>query len=250
MTEAPLYHNPEYTFHYYCLIPHATDPCVLMLPDEAGWSLPHFVAREHHEAVVGHINQEMEEQLGIHVTTLMCWSHSSDLDARTVNRVYALENHSPTWDLPANGRWIAREDLPTLPTVRPEHRELIADRLLEAETGGIPPSRRPWAQAGWFDSASEWICAQLAGLGFAAPARIEQVRSWEWSCILRVHATVGQLYFKALPQAFRHAPALTRLLADERPGSAPQLLALEEQRGWMLTQGFRGRPLEGERDST
>jgi len=215
-----------------------------MLPGAGGWSLPHFVAREHHEAVVGHINQVMRDRLGVDTTVLRCAFDTFDLDAKTVERVYAQENHSPKWAPPAGGRWVAREELEALPLAVPAHRPVLSDWLSETETGNVPPLRHPWARTGWFDKASAWIHAQTDRLGIRSLAPIEQVRTWNWSCILRVGTAAGRLYFKAVSSTFRHEAALTRLLADDCPGLVPQVLAIDAEQGWMLMKDFDGRSLE------
>lgn len=111
MSQEAVYHIPDFRFDYYSIIPHTTKPQVLMLSDENGWSLPYFVPYEHHFGVVGHINQTIKEQLGLDVIALRCIYDDYNRETKTGCRVYAMENHSPHWTPPTNGRWVEFHEL-------------------------------------------------------------------------------------------------------------------------------------------
>lgn len=243
MSQPPVYHNPELQFDYYVIVPHTTDPRVLLLSGESGWSLPHFVPDEHHFGVVGHINQAMKNQLGIDVTALRCMRNDYDRETKHVYRVYELENHSPSWTPPDGARWVGRDTLKDLVIDVPKHRPVLEAWFAEAEEGSIPMLRRPYARTGWFDMAASWIHAQLNRLGFTATAPIEQVRTWERSCILQVSTTAGDLYFKAVRAIFGHEPMLTQVLAEQYPGHFPDVLAIDTERHWMLMRDTGGKAL-------
>ena len=92
----------------------------------------------------------------------------------------------------------------------------------------------PWTQAGWLDSASQWIREQLEQHGLTLSGPIEQPHVRPWSTVLRMPASVGDLYFKAVAPALGHEPALTVALAGWRPDCMPKLLAADTARGWLL----------------
>ena len=67
-----------------------------------------------------------------------------------------------------------------------------------------------------------------------ATAAPEQVRAWERSALWRFQTTRGQVYFKAVTATFAHEPRLTKALGDWYPRWFPSVLAIDEERHWML----------------
>jgi hypothetical protein len=93
----------------------------------------------------------------------------------------------------------------------------------------------PWMQKSWFEQASTWIHAELERQDIYVTGLIEQPQGGFSSTVLRVPSTAGDIYFKACGPAFAHEPALTDSLWRWRPDCMPPVLALDLQRGWMLT---------------
>ena len=87
------------------------------------------------------------------------------------------------------------------------------------------------------------------------------MRSWGLSNVLRCPTVAGDVYFKALahsstirpapadalPFLFAHEPLLLERLAEDRPGSVPAPLAIDEKQVWMLLPDL-GPPLASEPD--
>jgi len=95
---------------------------------------------------------------------------------------------------------------------------------------------QPWMRLGWFARATAWIDEQLAQLGYARSAPVEQVAARTWGAVLRVPTTRGHLYFKAPAAEFAFEPELAQSLARLVPEFVPPVLASDQQRGWMLMQ--------------
>jgi hypothetical protein len=230
----------------YTIIPHPSEPHILLLREEDGWTLPHFEPEDRDTSSVGHIGAALREQLGLDVTVLRLVEFQRSRPP--VNRaytIYALENHSPGWAPPLDGRWVGRDELADLPLAVPAHGAILAAYFAEEETGTMPEQRAPWARPGWFAQAATWIEEQLARHGIIPRGPVEQVRSWGISCILRVPTSEGVVYFKAAAAPlFGMEPAITRLLAERHPERVPQLLAIDAGRAWMLLRDFGGRRLE------
>jgi len=55
-----------------------------------------------------------------------------------------------------------------------------------------------------------------------------------WATVLRVPTPVGDVWFKANMAALAHEGRALRILAARRPDAVVELLALDEERGWML----------------
>lgn len=226
------------------ILPHATAGKILLISDKGGWVLPHFIPVEHHFGVVSHINQVMQSLLGVEVTVLRCVYNHVNRAAKSVHRVYVLENHSPRWNPPAKACWVGAEELNYLTLVIPEHRALLKAWFAQMEKAEIAEKEVPWALPGWFDAARMWIYAQLERLEIKACFPIEQVKSWELACVLRLRTTVGTIYFKATPELFSQEPEFTRVLAKYYPDNLPRVLATNSEKHWILMQNVDGKPLQ------
>src|SRR5687768_6271038 len=103
--------KPEIRLDFYALIPHPTDPKLLLLAGEAGWSLPHWASSEAlWWPMVAALNRGMQEQLNAELTTLCC-VYAERQSTGQGERIFWMENHTPDWPLPTGGRWIGREEL-------------------------------------------------------------------------------------------------------------------------------------------
>lgn len=214
----------------YSIIPHAHAPLVLLLKAEQEWTLP-----RHSANAALKINQAMHEQFGLVTTVLHCvYDRYKDDEQDDTHRVYALENHSPTWLPPKNARWLRRADIETLALCIPEHRTVLEAWFDEREQGIASSLRLPWMYIGWFDSVSLWLAEQLPLTGYRANGPLEQVSVSIWSSVLRVPTTDGYLYFKASAPVFAYEPVLTQTLARLFPTHMPSVLAVDQGRHWML----------------
>lgn len=230
-------------YDYYAIVPHVSKPMVCLLFADDRWWLPHWAARERHAwQAVEHVNAGMHEHFGLEVTTLRCFK--TDLNAVTghVDRIYEFENRSPAWSPPGRGRWVARDALDVLPMGDPVQRALLIAWFDEIQHG-IPARRRPWARRGWLDATRNWIRDQLRMEGITLHS-VEQVRTWERSCLLRARSNAGNFYLKALPPMFAAEIALTRALAAWYPRNFPEIVAVEPDRRWLLLRDFGGQPLD------
>src|SRR5438128_2558717 len=128
----------------YGILPHPSEPRILMLPGAAGWSLPHIsLDKKVRVANVGQVSEAMRRALGVDITTLRSASYSVREGARQIDAVYVLESQSPAWEPQDGAAWVGRAALANLPLARPEHRALVAAHLAEAESGQIPVLRPP-----------------------------------------------------------------------------------------------------------
>ncbi len=219
-------------FDNYSIISHMSKATVFLIAEKDTWTLPRHQYQE-----VPDINRSMKDQFGLDVITLDCvYDRYKDEEREDQHQVYAMENHNPDWEPPANGRWVNREELVTLTLAVPEHRAVLDAWFAEAESGNIPTWRLPWARNGWFASASTWITQQLHHLGIVHTGPIEQVAVRMWSSILRIPTSAGDIYFKAAAPAFAFEPLLTQVLSARLPTHSPRVLAVECERYWMLME--------------
>jgi hypothetical protein len=97
-----------------------------------------------------------------------------------------------------------------------------------------------WAQPEWLLSARRWIERHAQPTG-----DLEQVHLVPWSTVLRVPTAGGNLFFKAASISGAFEPALTVLLAERAPERIAEPVAVDLERGWMLSRdaGTRLREL-------
>lgn len=93
----------------------------------------------------------------------------------------------------------------------------------------------PWEEPGWFEEATAWIHAQLAAHGWHSLGPVELVRLRPWSAFARVPTSNGIVYFKAPAPDCQYEAGLTQALARWRPDCTVQLLAVDLDRGWLLS---------------
>ncbi len=236
----PLYDN-------YSIIPQYADyssPRLLLIQSGQGWTLP-----RHNSDFESEINTLMREQLGL-TTTFLYIAYDrykgDDNDEREEKHlVYALENHSPGVE-PRVGKWMSREDIAQLDLLVPEHRPVIKVWFDEMEHGSHE-QRLPWMYAGWYDGAVAWIREQTVALGYTITGDIQQVKVRVWSEVMRVSTDKGIVYFKAVPGYFAYEPPMTQIIHLYAPTQTPPVLAVDEQRLWMLMRDA-GTVMRGERD--
>jgi hypothetical protein len=102
-----------------------------------------------------------------------------------------------------------------------------------------------WAGSEWVEQGTRWASDQLERLGIGIVGPGEQIRLESWSAVLCLPTTGGSMFFKAVTPVHGFEPTLTNLLARIRPGSVSDVVAIDEERRWMLTRdaGTRLREL-------
>lgn len=101
----------------------------------------------------------------------------------------------------------------------------------------------------WVAEASAWIDDRLVDAGLVATGPVEQTRIRPWSTQLVVPTDAGRCWFKANASAMRFEPALHELLARLLPEDVDAPLAIDSERGWVLTRD-RGLTLGETREPT
>lgn len=101
----------------------------------------------------------------------------------------------------------------------------------------------------WRAEATAWIGAVLADRGVEVTGPIEQPRIRPWSTQLTVPTDAGLVWFKACCPSMAFEPALQRTMARLVPGMVAGPLAIETERGWMLTVDH-GLTVGDQRDPT
>lgn len=105
------------------------------------------------------------------------------------------------------------------------------------------------ATEGWRAAATGWVEDRLASVGRKVTGVIEQPRIRPWSTQLVVPTDRGTVWFKANCPAMAFEPGLHALLAELEPGEVDAPLAIDADRGWMMTAD-RGKTLGDSHEAT
>ena len=110
-------------------------------------------------------------------------------------------------------------------------------QFLELHLRETPAHRQSWQRIGWLAEARNWVTAQLPS---ATPLEIQN--SW-YGALNAVSSVDGRkVYFKALPNALTRELRLVPLLG-KFSNALPEVTAIDEARGWLMTWSAGDTPL-------
>src|ERR687886_130771 len=127
----------------YALIPHVSEPRLLLLPTSNGWMLPRLSSGEPRA-----VAQDLQAQFGIDTIVLGTVYDRYDDEMDPIEQIYAVENRGML-ALPDGAHWAGREELEHLPVAVPAHGAVLEAWLAERSGRPVPPERPPWARPGW-----------------------------------------------------------------------------------------------------
>jgi Phosphotransferase enzyme family len=227
--------------HHRLIIRHPLQTAILVVDDHGETRLPAFTSDDHHTAEVDYINAAVQEQFGLLTTVLRSLHHSAPL-GDVVVRVHELETHGSSALRSNMVRWYRHAELRALADGE-DQAALAIWRGDETGPGAVGDGRE-WTRPGWFKEVCGWIERTLCDADLGTVRDIIQLRAWETSCMLGVHASSGDYYFKAVPESLRRECAVTGYLAQHFPEAVPQVITTESARRWLLMAVCTGRTLE------
>ncbi|GIF69085.1 phosphotransferase [Asanoa ishikariensis] len=92
-----------------------------------------------------------------------------------------------------------------------------------------------WLDPQWRAGAEAWVTERLAALSTPVTGPIEQTRVRPWSVSLRVPTAAGAYWFKANTFGCRYEAGLASALGWWAPDAVLVPVAVEPDRGWLLT---------------
>jgi hypothetical protein len=196
--------------------PRCEDYCIILNADHAVLLVDHKIpavgSREgHFWQSCEPVNRSVRRTYGIDATTVCCLR--SDYSDNRITNVYFMEYQGRK--IPLAAQWVTLDKLPRLPA--PVTAKNIRGWLDWFE--GDHPRRQDWYRPGFFKVAAEELPRRLPDIRIR---RIEQVRSWERSSIIRILTDdSSDLYLKSVPPMFAHEPALAAWLSAQYPGQFP-----------------------------
>ncbi len=214
-------------YSQHLIIPDRSGTHVLLLRDGSGWKLPSVTDSDW--MLVGRAQSWVRDRLGLEIVVLRCvLVEEHDTDEESGDAYLFTENLGD--QTPLDGSW--RDQDATAALIYERDRTAIRQWFTEHGEGG-PQALQPWEYPGWFATAVDWIEASLP-----ETVRVDQYATWSVSSLHRVETAVGRYYFKAAPTRFRHEAIVTEMLAERFPETIPRPIAIDGERGWMLTADF------------
>jgi hypothetical protein len=233
----------NWTTFLYALLPHPTQPLVLVQSGPTGITLPN---KSHNDRVwasdMHTLQPALEELAGTPVNVLRYVAYHRDEDTSELYYIYLLEPRNGV--LPPNTLWQPLEKILENTDMPSALRDGLVQWQMERQSGIIPERRAPWAFPGWHAKVENWIANQVARLGRGIIHNIAPVKSWSISCVSKVHTESGILYFKMardLPLFVNEGVVLTHL-AKLYPDRVPLPVALEAEQGWFLLDDLGNKP--------
>lgn len=216
-----------------CVLRHPRRPAVLLMRSDRAWGPPRtMVAKPLWPGSAEEMVGALESRLGARVWINRPLRFRMDRDKKLIETVLDAEIIDDSWSIPGNGRWVGREELPTL-----RLREESLRGLLESHLGSfdsVDDRRSPWNRPDWLAGVRQW----LDELPIGNVTEIAQIKQWGISNVLKVSAAGDTYFFKVsatLPLFVNEAlvvPALSELLPDFVAAPA----AVDEDRGWVLSR--------------
>jgi len=230
------------------------DVDVLALATGDGWALPQVESEERRAADVSELNREVREWLGLEVSVLCCLADDPGDGARPRRQLYVLEVHASVPGMAVPGQWVARGALGTRIAVDSGVQRFL-DACPHLQAAGAPPRATPephgaprraapdWTTPGWRAAALAWVGGELSRRNSPPVLAVEQIRVWEFSHVLRLETPGSALYLKARPADGAAEAPLTARLARRHSVWAPDVIAVERERRWLLMRETPGPSL-------
>jgi Phosphotransferase enzyme family len=111
----------------------------------------------------------------------------------------------------------------------------LASAVMSDDDRAVTTLTELWASPAWRVEAETWIRRVLTGQGIRVTGRIEQPRIRVWSTQLTVPTDHGRIWFKENNPGQRAEAAVVAELARIAPDHVVTPLAIEPDRGWLLS---------------
>ena len=175
----------------------------------------------------------LRETFGVRAPFLRVVSRLEDEDQQ-LTTLFEVDNAPEDWNPGRAAAWLP------LGSVEPEQAAPVFAAGLEswlAEQRGapVPRQRAAWARPGWLAAVTAWVdeIARVKG-------EPRLVRVWPLSAMYVFETELGRLYLKGCFALWPHEPAVTAALAREHPASIPEVVAIDERKGWLLMHEVTG----------
>jgi len=228
---------------HYVLVPDPSRSAVLVASTVAGPVIPLVRGPRGAAGVI----ESLHHWYGLDAAYLRTARLLRDEERNPTGGLHELDSAPPEWRPPSGTMWLELEHADA-PALAPAALHDDIERWIAEQLGApVPDSRPSWSRPGWLPHVSLWIRETATACGLRPTGGVEVVEHWPLSSVLRIETDGGKVFFKAVFPIFRHEPVVTAQLSARHPTLTPELLAIDEHRGWMLMRELRGAPI-GDQD--
>ena len=224
---------------HYVLVPDPSRSAVLVTSTVAGPVIP--LIRGPH-GVAG-VVESLRHAFALDAVYLRTARVVFDEKRKPTGGLHELDSPPPEWRPPSGTMWLGLDDADASTLALVELRDDAARWVAELLGAPVPDARPAWSRPGWFVQASTWILETATARGLQPTGDVEFVGHWPLSSVLRLETVGGRVFFKAVFPLLGHEPVVTAQLSARHPTLAPELLAMDESRGWMLMRELPGTPI-------
>jgi len=230
------------------LIPSLTDDhfALLVKDTDDGVVLPEFQAPQVDFGTVGYINEIVEQQFGLRVSTMRCLSDDYEPTRDSIVRYYALDNLMPDWTPTTPFRWLKVNDLSQATLCYEADQQAVSKWFRWVANDDL--FRVPWWRIGWYQELELTLQDLAERLDLEAISNPTQDRVWARSCTLHLDTGKTNLYLKAVPPVVAYEPVITRVLSLRFEKNLPRVLAVNVDEAWMLIEKVGGHLLNQVQD--
>ena len=222
------------------VVPHQTDRAVLGQHDDP-LRLPTFQIRGEEPSTRELVAGTTATLGGVAATPLRVSWPGGDAQPDASDLIL-IETEPLDGPPPAPFAWRPHSD-DVVASLRPAAVANAMRQWLDEQRHGYLPSRPQWSRPGWLAEASAWLTAEVGRIGATLTAPAEIVQLWDASVVVRATTDAGRLYLKCSAEIFRSEAVVTAALAARSPDLLPEVVAIDEQRGWLLLADFGDRTL-------
>lgn len=172
--------------------------------------LPTLTTTISHLALTQHINEHITTTYGIETAVLKCARSCQN------ERAYVLEHLSGNLSSFTPVNWLPISKEQSFSCLNERDNRLLQGWVSEKED-------IPWFRIGWRQNIEELLVDRLQERVW----KIEQIRSWERSSLLRLYIEKETYILKIVPTIFQHEPTLCSYLKKKFPSYVPEVILVE-----------------------
>jgi hypothetical protein len=139
-----------------------------------------------------------------------------------------------------NALWISPTGLDVHAIMPSHHRDLIAAWRRDHNESATMPFSRP----GGYAPSLAWMRATLTQRGRPVAGEPQQIKNAYVSTVFRCPTVAGDVYLKIIPPVFMREAHITARLAEWKIAPLPEILAIDPERGLLLTADMGGCDLK------
>ena len=227
-------HDTSNSRDLFFIVNRSSSSQILFLRTDTGIKLPTY--DEHVPEDVGFSDPEpfnawFASQYGIRVRR----RYAIDLQG-TEEAFFVLETSDEQPEIPPNALWISPEKLGQFSVMPSVHRALIDSWWTQSPESATMPFSQPKG----FEDSFAWMHSVLEELAIPIVGEPQQVKNAYVSTVFRCPTAQEDVYLKILPPVFVRETQITARLVEWGITRLPEILAMDSERGLMLTRDMGG----------